>query len=65
MSIKQATMKEALRRIRVAEREARAAFERADSGECYAALERTQHAAFDAKALFNGVPLEPEAPEQK
>lgn len=58
-TITKANMKEALRRIRDAEREARIAAERADNEECYAALERCQHAAFDAKALFNGVELEP------
>lgn len=58
--VKTSTMNEALGRIRKHERDARAAAKRGDNEECYAALERCQHAAFDAKALFNGAELDPE-----
>lgn len=55
--IEPATMSEALRRIRQHTRRATEAARAGDNMRCYSELELTQHAAFDAKALFNGAEL--------
>lgn len=55
--IKPEVMNEALKRIRQHELRARNAARKGDSETCYSELEQTQHAAFDAKSLFNGAEL--------
>ena len=56
-TIQVASVKLAIARVKRALREAEAALAAHDAVECRNALERAQHRAFEAKALFQGEAL--------
>lgn len=62
-TLKKSDVKEAIRRVRRELQTADAALGGYQDQECMAALERAQHRAFEAKALFMGHDLPPEIEE--